>query len=230
MIPRQGVPVVELSGVGRTFPGSPPVVALHDADLSIATGDYVSIVGPSGSGKSTLLNILGCLDRPTSGNYWLDGFDVGALPDGLRAGLRATRIGFVFQSFHLLPHRTAAENVMTSMLYQRISRSQRRTRTYTALERVGLSHRAAFPPTKLSGGERQRVAIARAVASRPSILLCDEPTGNLDSATTESILDLFEELRSDGLTLILVTHDAAVSSRAARRIEMVDGLLAEDAA
>ncbi len=221
------VPVVELEGVSRTFVGSPPVEAVRSTDLTVNEGEYVSVVGPSGSGKSTLLHLLGCLDRPTDGTYWLRGIDVGALPDGKRTALRGREIGFVFQSFHLLPHRTVLENVVTGMLYNRTPRRQRRGRATEALERVGLGHRIGFTPTKLSGGERQRVAIARAIAAGPSLLLSDEPTGNLDKATTESLLDLFDELRSDGLTLIVITHDAAVSRRADRRIEIVDGVIAE---
>ena len=221
------VPVVELEAVSRTFPGFPPVEAVRATDLVVDEGDYVSIVGPSGSGKSTLLHLLGCLDRPTEGTYRLRGVDVGALSDGKRTALRGREIGFVFQSFHLLSHRTVLDNVIVGMLYNRTSRRDRRTQAIDALERVGLGHRMTFTPTKLSGGERQRVAIARAVAAEPSLLLCDEPTGNLDTATTESLLDLFDELRADGLTLIVITHNEAVSRRADRRIEIVDGILSE---
>ena len=227
MTPSPTVPVVELEGVSRTFAGSPPVEAVRATDLTVAEGEYLSVVGPSGSGKSTLLHLLGCLDRPTDGTYRLRGIDVGALPDGKRTALRGREIGFVFQAFHLLPHRTVLENVVTGMLYNRTPRRQRRSQATEALERVGLGHRIGFTPTKLSGGERQRVAIARAIAAGPSLLLSDEPTGNLDKATTESLLDLFDELRSDGLTLIVITHDAAVSRRADRRIEIIDGIIAE---
>ncbi len=227
MTPSPTVPVVELEGVSRTFAGSPPVEAVRATDLTVAEGEYLSVVGPSGSGKSTLLHLLGCLDRPTDGTYRLRGIDVGALPDGKRTALRGREIGFVFQAFHLLPHRTVLENVVTGMLYNRTPRRQRRSQATEALERVGLGHRIGFTPTKLSGGERQRVAIARAIAAGPSLLLSDEPTGNLDTATTESLLDLFDELRSDGLTLIVITHDAAVSRRADRRIEIIDGVIAE---
>jgi len=219
--------VVELEGVSRTFPGSPPVEAVRDADLVIDEGDYVAIVGPSGSGKSTLLHILGCLDAPTSGTYRLQGLDVGDLSDGLRTSLRGTEIGFVFQAFHLLPYRTVLENVMTGLVYNRTPRRFRRRRAAEALERVGLGHRMDFTPRQLSGGERQRVAIARAIAPQPSLLLCDEPTGNLDSKTTQSILDLFDDLRTDGLTLVVITHEAAVSQRAERRVDITDGVLAE---
>ena len=219
--------VVELEGVTRTFPGSPPVEAVKDAHLSVAEGDYVTIVGPSGSGKSTLLHILGCLDAPTSGVYRLLGLDVGDLSDGLRTSLRGTEVGFVFQSFHLLPYRSVLENVMTGLVYNRTPRRERKRRAVEALERVGLGHRMDFTPRQLSGGERQRVAIARAVAPQPSLLLCDEPTGNLDTKTTASILDLFDELRSDGLTLMVITHEDAVSRRAERRVSITDGVLAE---
>jgi putative ABC transport system ATP-binding protein len=219
--------VVELAGVIRTFPGTPPVEAVRDAHLNIVEGDYVTIVGPSGSGKSTLLHILGCLDTPTAGTYRLLGLDVGGLSDGLRTSLRGSEVGFVFQAFHLLPYRTVIENVMTGLVYNRTPRRVRRRRAAEALERVGLGHRMEFTPRQLSGGEQQRVAIARAIVAQPSLLLCDEPTGNLDTKTTSSVLDLFDELRTDGLTLIVITHEAAVSLRADRRIEMVDGLLTE---
>jgi putative ABC transport system ATP-binding protein len=190
----------------------------------------MAIVGPSGSGKSTLLHILGCLDTPTAGTYKLLGLDVGTLSDGLRTSLRGSEVGFVFQAFHLLPYRTVLENVMTGLVYNRTPRRTRRRLSAEALERVGLGHRIDFTPRQLSGGERQRVAIARAVAAQPSLLLCDEPTGNLDTTTTASILDLFDDLRDDGLTLMVITHEQAVSQRAERRIEMIDGALAEEGA
>lgn len=221
--------VVELDGVTRTFPGSPPVEAVREVSLTVDQGDYVAIVGPSGSGKSTLLHILGCLDTPTAGTYRLLGLDVGGLSDGLRTSLRGSEVGFVFQAFHLLPYRTVLENVMTGLVYNRTPRRTRRRLSTEALERVGLGHRIDFTPRQLSGGERQRVAIARAVAAQPSLLLCDEPTGNLDTTTTASILDLFDDLRNDGLTLMVITHEQAVSRRAERRIEMIDGALAEEA-
>jgi putative ABC transport system ATP-binding protein len=222
--------VVELNGLSRSFPGSPPVEALREVELTIEDGDHVAVVGPSGSGKSTLLNVLGCLDRPTSGVYRLTGIDVAGLSDGKRTALRGQRIGFVFQAFHLLPYRTVLENVMTGLVYNRVPRRDRKRRAGAALERVGLAERMSFNPRQLSGGERQRVAIARALAAEPSLLLCDEPTGNLDSGTTESILDLFDDLVDAGLTLVVVTHDDAVSDRAARRVEMIDGVLTERSA
>ena len=222
-------PLIELDGVGRVFgAGEAAVHALRDASLSVRRGDYLSIVGPSGSGKSTLLYVMGLLDRHTSGTYRFDGVNVSTLGEGGRSGLRARSMGFVFQSFHLLGHRDVSENVGMSMLYGGVPRSRRAARATDALERVGLSHRAGFSPNRLSGGERQRVAIARAVAPRPELLLCDEPTGNLDTATSESILDLFEELRADGLTLLVVTHDPAVSARADRVVRMSDGVLSSE--
>lgn len=222
-------PLIRLEGVGRTFrSGEVEVKALREADLAINQGDYLSIMGPSGSGKSTLLNVIALLDRHTAGAYRFEGRDVGRLSEGERTGLRAHRIGFVFQSFHLLTHRTVLENVVLSMLYGSVPRSDRKARAAAALERVELTDRAGFLPSRLSGGERQRVAIARAIVTRPPILLCDEPTGSLDSATSQSILELFEELRSDGLTIVVVTHDQKVGSRAERTISMHDGLVTQD--
>jgi putative ABC transport system ATP-binding protein len=220
-------PVVEFIGLGRTFPSTPPVHALSGVDLVVERGAYVAIAGPSGSGKSTLLNIVGLLDRPTAGTYLLDGIDTAVLTDAQRAALRSERIGFVFQSFHLLSHRSAMENVMLGSLYRGISRARRRTSAVGALTQVGLGHRASFLPTRLSGGERQRVAVARAIAAQPSLLLCDEPTGNLDSVNTVAILDLFDELRADGLTIVIITHDDEVARRAQRRVRIVDGVLHE---
>ena len=220
--------LIRLEGVGRTFrSGEVEVNALREADLAIDRGDYLSIMGPSGCGKSTLLNITALLDRHTSGSYWFEGRDVGRLSEGERTGLRAHRIGFVFQSFHLLTHRSVLENVILSMLYGSVPRSDRKARAAAALERVGLTDRAGFLPSRLSGGERQRVAIARAIVTRPPILLCDEPTGSLDSTTSLAILELFEELRSDGLTIVVVTHDEMVGGRAERTIAMHDGLVTE---
>ena len=220
-------PPVELRGVGRTYGSDPPVEALRDIDLTIYRGDFLAIVGPSGSGKSTMLNVLGCLDRPTSGTYLIDGIDVAALDDDERAALRGRRIGFVFQTFNLLPHRSALDNVMLAEVYIGAPREGRRERALAGLERVGLAHRSSFLPTKLSGGQQQRVAIARALMGSPSLLLCDEPTGNLDSASTASILDLFEELGAEGLTLVVVTHDEQVAALAHREVRIVDGRLTE---
>ncbi len=221
-------PVVELRGVGKVFDSEPPVVALDGVNFIVNLGDYVSVVGPSGSGKSTLLNIVGCLDRHSSGTFLLDGIDIATLKDGQRAAVRGQRIGFVFQSFHLLAHRTVEENVMLAELYRRGDRKGRRERAEASLRKVGLESRLGFKPSRLSGGERQRVAMARALVASPSLLLCDEPTGNLDSKNTEALLDLFDELRADGLTIIVITHDEAVSRRAQRRVRIVDGILTED--
>ena len=220
-------PVIELRALTRTFPGTPPVEALRRAELRIDRGEYVSIIGPSGSGKSTLLHILGLLDRPTSGDYLLDGVATGTASEHDRAALRGGRIGFVFQSFHLLPHRTVMDNVLLATLYSGVPRTERKARALAALERVGLGHRLDFMPTVLSGGERQRVAIARAVIASPHVLLADEPTGNLDSVNSAGVLDLFDELHRDGLTLVIITHDDAVSARAQRHVRIADGMLTE---
>lgn len=220
-------PVVELHDLWRVFPSDPPVEALRSVELRVDRGDHLAIIGPSGSGKSTLLNVLGLLDRPTAGSYLLDGIDTALLGDRARAAERGRRIGFVFQSFHLLAYRSVEENVMLSELYQGTPRRDRRHRAVEALERVGLGHRLGFAPMRLSGGERQRVAIARALLGGPSLLLCDEPTGNLDSANTEAVLDLFDELRHQGLTIVVITHDHEVARRAQRRVRMVDGQLTE---
>jgi putative ABC transport system ATP-binding protein len=223
-------PVVRMVGVGRSFPGPPEVHAVREVDLVIEPGEYLSIVGPSGSGKSTLLHLLGLLDRPTKGSYWLDGQDVSQLSERRRAVLRGERIGFVFQAFHLLAHRSVLENVALPMVYHRVPRRERVERSRAALERVGLGHRMEFDPATLSGGERQRVAIARALVSEPSMLLADEPTGNLDTGNAASILDLFDDLHAGGLTLAVITHDEGVSSRANRRVHIVDGIMAEGVA
>lgn len=223
-------PVIDLREVGRTFPGPPPVEALKPSSLRIDRGEYVSIIGPSGSGKSTLLHLLGLLDRPTHGHYMLDGIDSGALGDNERAGLRGSRIGFVFQSFHLLHHRSVRENVELAQIYNRMPRRDRRKRAEAALDRVGLGHRIDFTPRTLSGGERQRVAVARALVSEPSLLLADEPTGNLDTEMSAEIMQVFDDLHADGLTLAVITHDLDVSARAERQVRIVDGLLREETA
>jgi ABC-type lipoprotein export system ATPase subunit len=222
-----GRPVVELRGVGRIFGSDPPVEALRGVDLTVYPGDWVAIVGPSGSGKSTLLNILGCLDRPTTGTYLIDGTDVARFTERERTAARARSIGFVFQAFHLLGHRTAVENVMLAEMYAGVDRAGRRERALAALERVAMAHRRDFLPTRLSGGEQQRVAIARAMLGSPRLLLCDEPTGNLDSASTESLMLLFDALARQGLTLVVVTHDEDVAAHAGRAVRIVDGRLSE---
>jgi putative ABC transport system ATP-binding protein len=220
-------PVVELRAVRREFGGAAPVVALHDIDLDIARGDYLSIVGPSGSGKSTLLHVIGLLDIPTAGAYRLAGAETTTASERQRARLRSTRIGFVFQAFHLLPYRSVVENVVLGVVYAGRRRGGRTDAARAILERVGLSHRAEAMPTTLSGGERQRVAIARALLAEPSLLLADEPTGNLDSASSGAVLDLFDELHADGITVAVITHDDQVSRRANRRVRIVDGHLEE---
>ncbi|OUC97511.1 ABC transporter ATP-binding protein [Streptosporangium minutum] len=291
MIPDVPPDVIRLDDVSRMFPTEPPVLALSRICLRVGRGDYVAIVGPSGSGKSTLLNTLGLLDRPTSGSYLLDGIETTTLRDGARTRLRGRKIGFIYQSFHLLAHRTVAENVMLAEVYGRSGRAWRekaglgrprpgrtdrgrtgngpagravtgnepasrgktrgaptaaptdapagaavdgygrrgrRARAEEALEKVGMTHRLDFLPDRLSGGERQRVAIARALMGGPSLLLCDEPTGNLDSRNTGAVLDLFDGLRDQGLTLLVITHEDAVSSRAGRRVRISDGILTEE--
>jgi ABC-type lipoprotein export system ATPase subunit len=222
------VPAIDLRQISREFGSEPRVYALRDVDLVVEHGSSLAIVGPSGSGKSTLLNVLGCLDRPTSGAYLLDGIDVSKLDDRGRAVLRAEAIGFVFQTFNLLAHRSVLDNVMLAEVYRGAEREGRAERALAALERVGMADRAGFLPTRLSGGEQQRVAIARALMADHSLLLCDEPTGNLDSANTDGVLALFDELGREGLTLIMVTHEEQVARHAERRVRMVDGILTEE--
>ncbi|WP_407838121.1 ABC transporter ATP-binding protein [Streptomyces sp. DSM 116496] len=218
-------PVIEFRGIGLTYPGPPPVAALRACDLTVGRGEFVAVVGPSGSGKSTFLNIVGLLDAPTGGTYLLDGIDTGTLRDADRTALRGLRIGFVFQSFHLLPQRSALENVTLALVYDGTPRRERRDRARHALEQVGLGHRIDSLPTRLSGGERQRVAIARALVTRPSLLLCDEPTGNLDTANADSVLALLERLHADGMTVLVITHDPLVAARAKRTVTIRDGVL-----
>jgi len=216
--------MIELDRVWRTYRvGDGEVHALADVSLSIGAGEHVAIVGPSGSGKSTMLHVLGCLDRPTSGAYRFDGRDVGALSEEERSLLRRRRIGFVFQFFHLLPRLSALGNVELPMLFAGVATDERRDRAARALAAVGLTGRAGHRPDQLSGGERQRVAIARAVVMGPSLLLADEPTGNLDRASARDVMELLEGMRGDGVTLVVVTHDAAVAARARRVVRMEDG-------
>jgi ABC-type lipoprotein export system ATPase subunit len=221
-------PVVELRGVSRTYGSDPPVEALRGVDLTVQRGDAIAIVGPSGSGKSTLLNIIGCLDRPTRGMYLLEGNDTATLGEGELAALRGRMIGFVFQTFNLLAHRTVLENVMLAEVYVGLPREGRRERAIAALQRVGIEGRADFLPGKLSGGQQQRVAVARALIGSPSLLLCDEPTGNLDTANGATVLALFEELVDEGMTMLLITHDDSVAERMPRRTSITDGRLTED--
>jgi putative ABC transport system ATP-binding protein len=220
---------VELSGIDRSFRlGDSVVHALRHIDLSIAAGDYVSVMGPSGSGKSTLLNVLGLLDSPDAGTYRLEGRDVTTLSPAEQARVRSQRIGFIFQSFHLVPRLTAAENIALPMMLAGIPAAERAPRVRQALDDFGLTDRAHHRPDELSGGQRQRVAIARATVMQPAMLLADEPTGNLDRATGEEVMRLLEQLHTGGMTLIVVTHDQALGDRAHRHLVLEDGAIRRD--
>jgi putative ABC transport system ATP-binding protein len=222
-------PIVELQNVSKVYPG--PLKVLHQIDLSIGSGELLAIVGPSGSGKSTMLHLLGTLDRPSSGQVLIDGHDTTKLDDRRLAGLRARKIGFVFQQFFLRSGATALDNVADGLLYAAVPMRERRRRAADVLAKVGLSHRLRHRPAQLSGGERQRVAIARALVSRPLLLLADEPTGNLDTASGESVLKLLTELnRDDGTTVILITHDLEVAARMGREVHVRDGRITSDTA
>ncbi len=224
----KGVPVLDVEDVTKSYPGEPPVQALREVSLTIGEGELVGIVGPSGSGKTTLLQLMGTLDRPTSGRVRVTGLDVATMADEDVAYLRATRIGFIFQQFFLAEHATVLDNVADGLLYAGIPLDDRRRRALEALELVGLAGRPVGRPTQLSGGQRQRVAIARALVGRPAIVLADEPTGSLDQATGQSILALIDQLNQTGSTIVVITHDHAIAERMRRKVEILDGQIVAD--
>ncbi|HEX9505733.1 MAG TPA: ABC transporter ATP-binding protein [Acidimicrobiia bacterium] len=225
---RAAVPVLQLEQVTKTYGADPPVPALRGVSFSIAGGELVAIVGPSGSGKSTLLHLMGTLERPSTGRVSITGLDVAEMSDRELAGVRATRIGFVFQQFFLAEHSTTLENVADGLLYAGAAVGERRERAAEALTRVGLGDRLHSRPTQLSGGERQRVAIARALVGRPAIMLADEPTGNLDSATGQAIMALIDELNAEGATIVVITHEHEIAARFPRQISLLDGRVVSD--
>nr|AFI57021.1 QmnRs2 [Amycolatopsis orientalis] len=222
-------PVLEITDAVREYPGVPPVRALNGVDLTVMPGEWVAIVGPSGSGKSTLLNLMGALDKPTSGSVRIDGHEVNKLNDEKLSALRGRSLGFVFQSFHLLQSLSALDNVGTALMYRGVPAAERRRRAESALTRVGLGHRLGHRPSQLSGGESQRVAIARALVGEPALVLADEPTGNLDSRNGEEIMRLFGELHAEGATLVLITHDDEIARAAPRRVHILDGKIVQGA-
>ena len=219
----EGDYVLQLRGVTKEYPGTPPVAALRGLDLEVARGELVAVVGPSGSGKSTLLHIAGTLDRPTTGDVFVAGYDISKLDDASLSALRAQHIGFVFQQFFLIESLTALDNVGDGLLYSGRTLAERRAMAHTALEQVGLAHRVMHAASKLSGGERQRVAVARALVGNPSFVLADEPTGNLDSTSSDAIVELLEDLNRRGTTIIVITHNPEVAARFPRRVGVRDG-------
>ena len=223
-------PALELVNATKSYPGSPPVVALDDASLTIRPGEMLAVTGPSGSGKSTMLHIMGTLDRPTSGAVHVDGIDTSTVNDKQLAGIRAVKIGFVFQQFHLLEGTTALENVGNGLLYMGIPPSERKVAAQRALDRVGLGHRMDHQPNKMSGGERQRVAIARALVHEPAFVLADEPTGNLDSKSGASVMQLLADLNNEGTTIVLITHDQGIAASFPRQVHLLDGRIVKDTA
>jgi putative ABC transport system ATP-binding protein len=221
--------MIRLAGVGKTYQtGAVSLDVLKDIELWIDSGEYLAIMGPSGSGKSTLMNIMGCLDRPTIGEYWLSDQRISAMTEEELARVRNRKIGFIFQHFHLLPRMTAQRNVELPLIYAGIPKKERQERALEALEKVELANWAAHRPSELSGGQQQRVAIARALVNRPQLLLADEPTGALDTASGERVLDLFEQLNEEGRTVVVITHDPDVGQRARRRVRLRDGKIVED--
>jgi putative ABC transport system ATP-binding protein len=222
------VPVLEVDNVTKSYPGEPPVQALRGVNVTIGQGELVGIVGPSGSGKTTLLQLMGTLDRPTSGRVRITGLDVASMADDDVAYMRATRIGFIFQQFFLAEHSTVLDNVADGLLYAGTPLKQRRQRAIEALDLVGLGNRPTARPTQLSGGQRQRVAIARALVGQPAIVLADEPTGNLDQATGQSILALIDQLHRGGSTIVVITHDHTIAERMLRTVEILDGRIVAD--
>lgn len=222
-------PIIEIKGITRNFPlGNETVYVLKGIDLTINKGEYVALMGPSGSGKSTLMNILGCLDTPTEGSYMLNGKLVSKMHDDELAGIRNTEIGFVFQTFNLMPRTTALDNVALPMVYAGYSKAERNERATEVLSQVGLADRMDHKPNQLSGGQRQRVAVGRALVNKPSIILADEPTGNLDSKTSTEIMGLFDEIHANGNTVILVTHEEDIAEHAHRIIRLRDGVIESD--